>query len=197
MTARITRRGALALGIALVAAGAIAAVIVAFAVPGGSQFPQLTPRAAPAAWRQVMLPNGTAVLSYPPSLRPVHSDKGAASVARLSPSGTYVVYLNATPRQGDETLQNWATFRVNLLRADHAASAHEVSAAQGVRFRGGSGSCVIDDYVTRIGAHHYEELACLAQGRTGTSVVVAAALASQWATAQPMLEQVVAAYALR
>jgi hypothetical protein len=144
-----------------------------------------------------MLPNGTAVLSYPPSLRRVESDRDAASVARLSPTGAYLIYLNATPRQGEETLRNWATFRVKLLQEDDASSAHEVSAAQGVRFRGGTGSCVIDDYVTRIGAHHYEEIACLAQGRTGASVVVAAAPASQWAKARPLLEQAVAAYTLR
>ena len=143
------------------------------------------------------MPNGTAVLSYPPSLRPVQSDKDAASVARLSPTGAYLLYLNVTPRQGDETLGNWATFRLKLLQEDDASSAHEVSAARGVRFRGGTGSCVMDDYITRIGAHHYEEIACLAQGQTGASVVVAAALASQWAKARPMLEQAVAAYVLR
>ncbi len=197
MTARITRRGALGLAAAIIAAGAIAAVVVALAFPGGASFPRLVPRAAPPAWRQVMLPNGSAVLSYPPSLHRVQSDEDAASVARVSPAGAYLTYLNITPRQGAETLGNWATFRVNRLREDDASSAHEVSAAQGVRFRGGTGSCVMDDYITRIGAHHYEEIACLAQGRTGASVIIAAALASQWAAARPMLEQAVAAYVLR
>jgi hypothetical protein len=197
MTAHITRRRALALAAAIAAAGAIAAAIAALAFPGGAAFPRLVPRAAPPAWRQVVLPNGSAVLSYPPSLRRVLSDKDAASVARVSPAGAYLLYLNITPRQGDETLTNWATFRVNLLREDDASSAHEVSAAQGIRFRGGTGSCVMDDYITRIGAHHYEEIACLAQGRSGASVIVAAALASQWTAARPLLEQAVAAYNLR
>jgi hypothetical protein len=197
MIARLTRRSALGLGTALVAAAAVAVGIVASALQGGSPFPRLVPRAAPAAWQHVMLPNGTAVLSYPPSLHRVHSDRDAASAARLSPAGAYLIYLNATPRQGKETLRNWASFRVKLLREDDASAAHLVSAAQRIRFRGGTGSCVIDDYVTRIGTHHYEEIACLAQGRTGASVVVAAAAAEQWAKARPLLEQAIAAYTLR
>ena len=62
---------------------------------------------------------------------------------------------------------------------------------------GGTGSCVVDDYVTKIGAHHYEELACLVQGRTGASVIVAAAPTAQWTQAAPLLEQAVAAYEVR
>ncbi len=197
MTARITRRSALGIAAVIVAAVAVVAAVLAAAFRGGSPFPQFVPQAAPPAWQQVMLPNGSAVLSYPPALHRVLSDKDAASVARLSPAGAYLLYLNITPRQGDETLRNWPTFRVNLLREDDASSAHEVSAAQGVRFRGGTGSCVMDDYVTRIGGHHYEEIACLVQGRTGASVIVAAALASQWAAARPLLEQAVAAYVVR
>ena len=61
------------------------------------------------------------------------------------PAGAYLLYLNATPQQGEETLQNWATFRLELLREDDASSAHEVSAAQGIRFHRGTGSCVIGD----------------------------------------------------
>lgn len=197
MTGRITRRGVLGIAAAIVAAGAIVAAVAAFAFAGGSPFPRLAPTAAPTTWQQVMLPNGSAVLSYPPSLHRVLSDRDAASVAQVSTAGAYLVYLNVTPRQGDETLTNWATFRVNLLREDDASSAHEISSARGVRFRGGNGSCVMDEYITRIGAHHYDEIACLAQGRTGASVIVAAALASQWAAARPLLEQAVAAYVLR
>ncbi len=197
MTARITRRATLGLGIAIAAAGVAIAVIVAFAFPSGPSFPRLVPRAAPATWRHAMLPDRTAVLSYPPSLQPVEGDKDSVSAAWLNPTGAYLLYLNATPQQGEETLQNWATFRLELLREDDASSAHEVSAAQGIRFHGGTGSCVIDDYVTRIGAHHYEEIACLAQGRTGASVVVGAAPTAQWPQARPLLEQAVAAYVLR
>jgi hypothetical protein len=108
-----------------------------------------------------------------------------------------VLYLNATPRQGDESLRNWARFRLSRLTEDDASSAHEDSAADGVRFRGGTGSCVMDDYITRIGSHHYQEIACLVQGRTAESVIVAAAPAAQWRQSRSLLEQAVAAYAVR
>jgi hypothetical protein len=178
----------------------IAVAVVAFALPGRtpkSTFPAMVPAPAPAGWTQVMLPNGTAVLSYPPSLRPVGGDTDAVSAARLGPGGAYQLYLNATPRQGSENLRHWASFRLRLLRADDAASARLVAAAQRIGFRGGTGSCVIDNYVTRIGGHHYQEIACLVQGRTSASVIVAAAPAATWARARPMLLQAVAAYQVR
>jgi hypothetical protein len=200
MTARTALRGARSLVvIAAAAAVAIAVVIVAFALPGrspGPAFPRLTAAAAPAGWPHVTLPNGTAVLSYPPSLRPIRGDKVAVSVARVSPAGAFQLYLNATPREGPEGLQHWAAFRLRLLRSDDAASAQEVAAAQGIRFRGGIGSCVIDRYITKIGAH-FEELACLVRGRTSASVVVAAAPSAQWDRTRAVLLRAVAAYAVR
>ena len=103
------------------------------------------------------------------------------------------------PRQGSERPQGWAAFRLRLLRSDDAASARQDAAAEGVRFRGGTGSCVIDDYVTRIGGHHYQGIACLVQGRTSASasVIVAAAPAARWARARPLLFRAVAAYLVR
>ena len=199
MIARIARRGTYALA-AIAAAAAIGIAVVAFAWPGGSPgpaFASLVPAAAPTGWPHLTLPNRTAVLSYPPSLRPVAGDRDAVSAARLSPGGTYQLYLNATPRQGTENLRHWAAFRLSLLRSDDAASAHEVAAAQGVKFRGGTGSCVIDNYVTRIGGHHYEEIACLVQGQAGASVIVGAAPAATWTQARPLLLRAVAAYLVR
>jgi hypothetical protein len=137
------------------------------------------------------------VLSYPPSLHRLAGDKDAVSAARLSPGGAFRLYLNATPRQGAERQRHWAAFRLRLLRSDDAASAHQDAAAEGVKFRGGTGSCVIDDYVTRIGGHHYQEIACLVQGQTSASVIVAAAPAAQWARARPLLFRAVAAYLVR
>ena len=160
-------------------------------------FLPLTPAAAPANWRRLPLPDGTAVLSYPPSLRPVSGDTDAVTVARLSPAGSYLLYLNATPRQGTENSQNWAAARLQHLHADETASARQLAAARGVAFLGGTGSCVLDEYVSEIGAHHYKEIACLVQGRSGASVVVAAAPAAQWTKAAPLLEQAVAAYQVR
>jgi hypothetical protein len=94
-------------------------------------------------------------------------------------------------------LRHWASFRLRLLRSDDAASARLVAAGQRIGFRGGTGSCVIDNYVTRIGGHHYQEIACLVQGRTSASVIVAAAPAATWARARPLLLQAVAAYQVR
>ena len=76
-------------------------------------------------------------------------------------------------------------------------ASEELAAAAGVKFRGGTGSCVVDDYVTRIGRHHYQEVACLVQGHTSASVIVAAAPASDWARARPLLLRAVAAYLVR
>jgi hypothetical protein len=198
VTARTARRGRYALAaIAVTAAIAIAVAVLAFAPPGhspGRAFPALHPAAAPAGWHHVALPSGTAVLSYPPSLRPLAGDTDAVSAARLSPGGAFQLYLNATPRQGSERLHGWAAFRLRLLRSDDATSARQDAAAEAVQFRGGTGSCVIDDYRTRIGGHHYQEIACLVRGRTSASVIVAAAPADRWARARPLLLRAVAAY---
>ena len=197
MTTPTGRRGRLMLA---AVAAAIAVTAVAFTRagrPAEPAFPQLHPAAAPASWRHLTLPNGTAVLSYPPGLRAIAGDKDAVSAARLSPGGAFQLYLNATPRQGSERLADWAAFRLHLLRSDDAASARQVAAAQRIKFRGGTGSCVMDRYVTRIGGHHFQEIACLVQGHTSASVIVAAAPAAQWATARPSLLRAVSAYLIR
>ena len=189
--------------VALGAAAVLAAALVAVAVAGisgrsagssnGPAFPAIHPAAAPAGWLSATLPDG-AVLWYPPSMRPVTADRGAASAVRLGRAGGYLLYLNATPRQGDESTANWPAFRLNHLRDDDARSARELAAAAGVRFRGGTGSCVLDSYVTKVGAHHYTELACLVQGSRASSVVVAAAPTANWPQAASLLERAIAAY---
>jgi len=199
MTAQPSLRGRPALAV-LASVAAVAVAAATFALSGGSPgraFPALIPAAAPAGWPHLTLPNGTAVLSYPPSLRPAGGDSDAVSAAQVSPRGAFQLYLNATPRQGDEQLRGWAAFRLRLLTADDAASARELAAARDVAFRGGTGSCVIDTYVTRIGAHRYQEIACLVQGRASASVIVAAAPAATWAQASPLLLRAVAAYQVR
>jgi len=198
------RRGVLALVAGLAATGSL---VLAFAVstrPGhtrattlASAFQALVPTPAPAGWSRLPLPDETAVLSYPPTLRRVISDSDAVSAALPGPGGAYLLYLSATPRQGGENLQNWAAYRLRVLRAEDASSVREDAAATGLAFSGGTGSCVIDDYVTRIGAHHFEELACLVQGRAGASVIVAAAPAARWAQSQSLLLRAVAAYRVR
>ena len=200
MTTAAGRRSGYVL--AALAAIAAAGTVVAVARPGhptGHAFPPLDPAAAPTGWPRAALPGGTAVPSCPPSLRPLPGDEGTVSAARLGPGGTFQLCLNATPRQGAETRARWAAFGLKFLRAGNAAGARLDAAAPRVRFRGGTGSCVIDDYLTKNGARHYQEIACLVQGPTSASasVIVAAAPAASWAKVRPLLFQAVAAYQVR
>jgi hypothetical protein len=163
----------------------------------GRTFPELVAARAPAGWHHATLPNGKAELFYPPGMHRVSGDSDSVSAARLGPAGKFLLYLNATPRQGQESLRNWASYRVRVLRSDDASRASLDTAAEGQQFRGGTGSCVIDHYVTRIGGHRYTELACLVKGRTGASVIVAAAPTARRSLAEPILERAVSAYLVR
>jgi hypothetical protein len=102
--------------------------------------------------------------------------------------------MNSTPKQGDETLSDWPDFRVEHLTDEDASTARLLAASHGVRFLGGSGTCVVDTYVTRVKAHHYTELACYVQGKTSSSVIIAAARAADWKQESGMLMRAVAAY---
>jgi hypothetical protein len=127
----------------------------------------------------------------------IGGDSGTVSAARYSRTRGYLLYLNATPRQGAESLQNFPRYRLHLLREEDARSARQLGSAIGIAFRGGTGSCVMDSYVTRIGGYHYDEIACFVRGRTSSSVVVGAATARQWSASAPLLERAVAAYQVR
>jgi hypothetical protein len=157
----------------------------------------LTARPAPAGWHRAMLPGGQAVLAYPPAMDLVTGDRGTVTAARLNASGSYLMYLNATLRQGAESLRDWPRFRVNHLLHEDASAASLLAASGRVRFTGGTGSCVLDRYVTKIKAHHYTELACFVQGRTSASVIVAAAPTAGWARASRLLTRAVGAYQAR
>jgi hypothetical protein len=157
-------------------------------------FRWLRPGPAPATWRSVRLPAGGAVLSYPPSLRPFGGDRGTVSEGRAARSGLVTVYLNATPRQGEEDLRNWPSFRMRHLLADDARSARLLNSATGLPFRGGTGSCVMDSYVTKVHANHYREIACYVQGAHRASVVIAATPAADWGQNARLLEKAISAY---
>ena len=135
------------------------------------------------------------MLSFPPSLSAMPGDAGTVTRG-LARSGSVLVYLNVTPRQGGETLRGWAGFRLEHLRDDDARSARLDSEAAGLAFRGGRGSCVIDDYVTKVRAHRYREIACYVQGAHTSSVLVAATPAADWARYGGLLEQAVDSYAV-
>lgn len=175
-----------------------AGVSVASAAPGTAPPGRpLSARPAPAAWHRVALPGGAAVLAFPPAMHLVAGDAGAVTAASFSPSGAYVLYLNATPRQGAETLADWPAFRVGHQRADNAASVRLLAVRHGVRFLGGTGTCVVDAYVTKVRANHYTELACFVRGRTSASVIVAAAPTARWTIMAGLLARAVAAYQAR
>lgn len=176
---------ALAAGLPLGASSASAATPAAFR--------WLVPAPAPAGWRHASFPAGGSVLSYPTSLARIKSDSLSVSVARHDKAGRILVYLNATPREGAEHLRTWPAFRIAHNRGE-SKDVHEDARAGGLPFFGGTGSCVIDHYVSRYHDNHYKEIACFAQGRTTASVIVAAALTSQWAKALPLLERAVRAY---
>jgi hypothetical protein len=124
----------------------------------------------------------------------VHGDAGTVTAASLSPSGAYLLYLNATPRQGAETLGDWPSFRVNHQRDDDASRVTVLAVRRGVRFIGGTGTCVIDAYVTKIRANHYTELACFVRSRTSASVIVGASPTANWSRAVSVLTRAVSAY---
>jgi len=157
----------------------------------------LAARSAPPGWHQARLPDGTAVLAFPPSMHLIAGDVGEVSAARVSASGTFLLYLNSTPRQGAETLANWPVFRVRHQRKEDSVSVRMLAASHGVRFFGGTGTCVIDAYVTRVHANHFTELACFVQGQAGASVIVAAAPTARWASAAGLLFRAVEAYRVR
>jgi hypothetical protein len=62
-----------------------------------------------------------------------------------------------------------------------------------LRFRTGSGSCVIDRYATV--SAHYREIACLVRGPRASTVVVGAAVPGDWARLGPQLERAISSFA--
>jgi hypothetical protein len=182
--------------------GAVAVLMSgAFLFVGGStassaipaRFRWFTAAPAPAGWKQLVSPSDGAILSFPPSLARIHSDRASISVARKDRAGRILVYLNSTPKQGDERLDTWARYRIRHNRGESDA-VHEEAHETRLSFLGAKGSCVMDDYVTRVKVHRYREIACFVQGRRAASVIVAAALRSEWTRAAPLLERAVAAY---
>jgi hypothetical protein len=157
----------------------------------------LSAQRAPAGWHLLTLPDRTAVLAFPPSMHRVSGDGGTVSAAELSASGAYLMYLNATPKQGNETLSGWPEFRIDHVAEEEHTTPRLIAASHGVRFLGGRGSCVIDTYVTKVKANHYTEIACYVQGKTSSSVIIGAAPTADWARASGPLMRAVAAFQVR
>jgi hypothetical protein len=162
------------------------------AAENSGAFAWLHPAPPPPGWPLARL-HGQAALAYPSSWRRIHSDPGTVSAALEQPGSDLVIkYLNATPQQGGETFQNWATFRPDHNREEGDSHVEVLASARGLRFRDGQGSCVIDRY--RTPRTTYQEIACLVGGPRGANVVIAAGLASRWAQYAPELERAMSAF---
>jgi hypothetical protein len=145
----------------------------------------------PVEWKVARAGNG-ARFSYPPAWRRIRTDPGTASVALLSSGGQILGFLNATPRQGGETLDNWIRFRPQHNRGEGDREVRVLAAVREARFRSGLASCVIDTYTT-IKAH-YREIACLVAGPNASTVVVAATPSALAAQEMTTLERAVTTF---
>jgi hypothetical protein len=162
--------------------------------PPAGAFAWLRPAPPPADWNVTRI-SGGATLSYPPGWKSLKTDPGTATAGLLrgGDEDDIVGYLNATPRQGEETLENWASFRPDHNRDEGDRSVHLIASSTGLPFRGGHGSCVIDDYTTSRAT--YREIACFASGAGSSAVVVAAAPTSSWHQQEATLRRAVSAFA--
>jgi hypothetical protein len=194
----MSRRTGVGLGVIVVA---LAAVALIAGLAGGHQsshrqgptaFAWLRPVPAPADWSVARIRDG-ATLSYPPGWRPLKTDPGTATAALLRSGDGIVGYLNATPRQGPETLENWATFRPDHNRDEGDRSVHLIASSTGLRFRGGHGSCVIDDYRSSTG-NPYREIACLVAGARANAVIVGAAPPDHWSRQRAAIERAISSF---
>lgn len=157
-------------------------------------FAWLRPAPPPGSWHVSTLPNGKAQLAFPAGWHSIVTDPGTRSAAIRSPrSGHLAGYLNATPRQGEETLGGWSSFRLAHNQDEGDTNVKLVAAADNLMFRGGHGSCVIDDYRSSSG-HRYREIACIVAGANATTVVVGAAPPQDWHSQSPALERAISAF---
>jgi hypothetical protein len=186
VTAASSRLAGLAAALAVAGCGAAAQH------PSPDAFAWLRPAAPPSGWHVLRLPSGAATLAAPPGWRTIRTDPGTVSAALLGRHDRIRGYLNATPRSGDETLANWTRFRPAHNREEGDRAVVTESAGTHLRFRAGTGACVVDRYATE--SARYREIACLVHGARATTVVVAAALPRDWPALAPQLRRVVASF---
>jgi hypothetical protein len=157
----------------------------------GRTFGWLRPAAAPAGWTVVRIPTGAA-MAYPPGWGRQHSDAGTATAVLRTAGGSYLGYVNLTPRQGAETLEDWSSFRIEHNAEEGDRHVRRLAAATNLHFLTGHGSCVKDAYSTQIGSQ-FVEIACLVAGPRAESVIVAAAPPAAWNRESATLERAVEA----
>ncbi|HEX4717898.1 MAG TPA: hypothetical protein VH300_05165 [Thermoleophilaceae bacterium] len=192
MTKRRTRIAAAVVSLAL-----LAVAVVATGGSGESRgrpsspFAWLHASSPPASWT-IARTAGGATFSYPPGWTPIKTDPGTASVALLARGGRIDGFLNATPKQGAETLANWSHFRPQHNSDEGDRHERIVASTTDARFRAAHGSCVIDTYTTSKAA--YREIACLVVGTRSTAVMVAAAPEALWGRVAPTLERAMSSF---
>jgi hypothetical protein len=157
------------------------------------EFSWLRPRPAPDGWRSATIASSGATLFHPPAWRAITGDRGTVSFSLRDRRGSYRGYLNVTPRQGAERPTGWADFRTGRNRAEGDRLVRERAAGEGLRFADATGSCVVDDYLSRVGSNPYTELACIVEGRRYTNVFVGAALSRDWPRLGPVIERAASA----
>jgi len=155
-----------------------------------SPFAWLKPASPPTGWN-VARTRGGAMLAYPPGWTSIKTDPGTASVALLGGGERIDGYLNATPRQGNETLADWSRFRPQHNEGEGDRGVRLVAATT-ARFRAGRGACVIDTYTTSKAS--YREIACLVSGPSSSAVVVAAAPTALWDQQAATLQRAVSSF---
>ena len=190
------RRTRVTVSLAVVALGAV--LLLAVAGCGGSDrgrasgpFGWLRPASTPAGWK-IARTQGGAVLAYPPGWTPIKTDPGTASLALLGGGGRVSGYLNATPRQGIETLADWTRFRPQHNKGEGDRDVRLLAATTTARFRSGRGACVIDTYTTSKAI--YREIACLVSSTGSSAVVVAAAPTALWNQQAATLQRAVSSF---
>jgi hypothetical protein len=154
-------------------------------------FAWLHPASPPASWSVARIAGG-ATLAYPPGWRAIKTDPGTASAALLGRGNRVDGFLNATSKQGAETLANWSRLRPEHNRGEGDRSVRLIASSGDLAFRGGRGSCVIDTYTTSKAA--YREIACLVSGRRSSAVVVAAAPIELWNHQAATLQRAVSSF---
>jgi hypothetical protein len=148
-------------------------------------------RAAPAPkrWGSATIASGGATLFYPPNWKPIPGDRGTVTAALRDSKGLYRGYLNVTPRQGAEQPAGWAEFRTRRNTQDGDQGTRTIAAGENLRLTGARGSCVIDDYLSKVGSHPYREVACIFTGSRYTNVFVGATLVRDWPALGPAIER--------
>jgi hypothetical protein len=208
-TSKPVTRTAILGAIAVVLAAAVAVPLIAGAGSSGARpraaahsgsagaFSWFHPAPPPAGWQETTTPTGQATLFYPPGWTAIPGDKGTVTRSLRALRGLYVGYLNATPQQGAEQPHGWAAFRIDHNREEGDTQVRRVAAAEGLPFTNAHGSCVIDDYLSKVARNPYREIACLVTGRSHSDVFIGAALKPDWPTLSLSIERAASAFVQR